>query len=450
MGNGPPGDRRPVHTHRGLSRETEARLAELGRELPPPTGQAARIEAADRAAWFGRRVAAGLAIGLVAALCAGAAAQWLRPLPRLTLRAVVTAIRIPGTPPRLPWPSTGSAALSVPGLGSLGRHDDTQPVPIGALSGVLAAYVILKDHPLTTSGGTGPAIGVTPQTLAAYQAGRAAGEPEVPVSPGESLSELDALEGLLVDSGSDMATLLADWDAGNAPAFVAKMDRSAVSLGLRHTHITEPSGSDAVLSTPSDLIRVAAAAMRIPVFAQIVSLGEVALPESGLQYNPNFVLGENGVVGIAAGSDTATNGCYLFASHSIVGGRTVTLFGAVLGQSGPIGPDAAAVDAGEALMKAALPHVTAVTVLRAGRMVGRLAAPWGASTTVTDSHAVTIPAWPGLSVPVTARPATFTEPVPAGRRVAWLQVPDGSGVIKVPLRTTAPLQGPSALWRLTR
>jgi D-alanyl-D-alanine carboxypeptidase (penicillin-binding protein 5/6) len=341
--------------------------------------------------------------------------------------------------------------LGVPGLGSLGQDRDTRPVPIGVLSGVLTAYVILKDHPLSTGGDTGPTIAVTPQTLAAYQAGSAAGEPEVPVSSGESLTELDALEGLLIDSGNDMATLLADWDAGTTSAFVTKMDLNAVSLGLRHTRITEPSGTDdAVISTPSDLIRLAEAAMRIPVFQQIVSLGEVILPEAGLQYNPNFVLGANGVVGIEAGSDTTANGCYLFAAQKIVSGQTVTLYGAVLGQSGPNGPDVAAVDAGDALMKAALSDLTVVPILQAGRVVGQLSAPWGASTPVMVSRAVTVPAWPGLRVSVTARLATLTVPVAAGTRVGSLQIHQGSSVIEVALHNRAPLQGPSGLWRLTR
>jgi D-alanyl-D-alanine carboxypeptidase (penicillin-binding protein 5/6) len=333
----------------------------------------------------------------------------------------------------------------------LGQDRDIRPVPIGVLSGVLTAYVILKDHPLSTGGNTGPTIAVTPQTMAAYRAGSAAGEPEVPVSSGESLTELDALEGLLIDSGNDMATLLADWDAGSTSAFVTKMDLSALSLGLRHTHITEPSGADdAVISTPSDLIRLAEAAMRIPVFQQVVSLGEVTLPEAGLQYNSNFVLGENGVVGIEAGSDTIANGCYLFAAQKIVSGRTVTLYGAVLGQSGPNGPVTAAVDAGDALMKAALSDVTAVPILQAGRVVGQLSAPWGASTPVMVSQAVTVPAWPGLSVSVTARLVILSVPVATGTRVGSLEIHQGSRVIEVALHNTAPLQGPSGLWRLTR
>jgi D-alanyl-D-alanine carboxypeptidase (penicillin-binding protein 5/6) len=398
-----------------------------------------------------RRLAVGLVVVVVVAVVAGAMVQWFRPLSQPTLQGLATGIRIPGTAPRLPWPSTGEAALSVPSLGSLGQDRDTRPVPIGVLSGVLTAYVILKDHPLSTGGDTGPTIAVTPQTLAAYQAGSAAGEPEVPVSSGESLTELDALEGLLVDSANDMATLLADWDAESSSAFVTKMDLNALYLGLRHTRITEPSGADdAVISTPSDLIRLAEAAMRIPVFKQIVSLGEVNLPEAGLQYNPNFVVGENAVVGIEAGSDTTANGCYLFAAQKMVSGQTVTLYGAVLGQSGPNGPDTAAVDAGDALMNAALSDLTAAPILQAGRVVGQLLAPWGAWTRVMVSQAVTVPAWPGLRVSVTARLATLTVPVAAGTRVGSLQIHQGSRVIEVALHNTAPLQGPSGLWRLTR
>lgn len=445
------GERRGVHTRHGLSRETEARLAELGRHLPPPSEEEAKIIASDRAAWLRRRLAVGLVVVVVVVVLTGGMVQWFRPLPQPMLQGLATGIRVPGTEPTLPWPPKSEAALSVLGVGSLGQDGQTSPVPIGVLSGVLTAYVILKDHPLSTGGDTGPAIAVTPQALAAYEAGKAAGEPEVLVSSGESLTELDALEGLVVDSGNDMATLLANWDAGSTSAFVGKMELDASSLGLRNTRITAPGGADdAVISTPSDLIRLAEAAMRIPVFAQIASLGEVNLPEAGLLYNPDFVLGEDGVVGIEAGADTPANGCYLFAAQKMVSGQTLTLYGAVLGQSGPIGPVAAAVDAGDALVKAALSELTEVPILEAGRVVGRLSSPWGASTPVIVSQGVAIPAWPGLGVSVSARLARLTVPVAAGTRVGHLQIHEGSRLIEVALNNKVPLQGPSGLWRLTR
>ncbi len=395
-----------------------------------------------------RRLAGGLAIVLVVAFVVGGTVQWFRRLPEPTLH--VSRIRVPGTPPKLSWPAAGEAALSVPGLGSLQRGPDSRPVPVGVLSGVLTAYVILKDHPLSVGGDPGPTIKVTPETLAAYRSGSDAGEPEIPVSLGESLTELDALEGLLIDSGSDLATLLADWDAGSASAFIEKIHHYLVSLDLRHTRVTELSGpDDAMTSTPDDLIRLAEAAMQIPVFRQIVSLGEVTLPETGPQYNPNYALGEDGVVGVEVGSDTSADGCYLFAAQKVVNGETVTLYGSVLGQSGPIGPDAAAIDAGSALMKVALSDLTAVSI-PVGSVVGHLATPWGASTPVEVSQAASVPAWPGFSIPVAVQLEKITVPLAAGTRVGWLLIREGSRLVKVPVRSELPLPGAGGYWRLTR
>ena len=285
----PPGARgRPAHARRhGLSRTTEGRLAELGRQLPPPSEEARKIMAADRSSRIMRRVSVGLVVVVVLAVGFGVAVQWLRPVPQPVLVGPTTPVRIPGNAPPLPWPASGEAAMVVQGVGSLGQVRDAQPAPIGGLAEVLTAYVVLKDHPLAANGSTGPSISVTPQTFSAYQAGSTAGQPEVTVAAGETLTELDALEGLLIGSGNDMATLLADWDAGSTSAFVTKMDLAALSLGLRHTRITDPSGADpGTMSTPSDLIRLGEAAMRIEVFSQIVSLGEATLPRPGSATTP--------------------------------------------------------------------------------------------------------------------------------------------------------------------
>ncbi len=406
--------------------------------------------AADRAARIRRRLALVLPIVLVVVLGIGAGVQLVRPLPRPTVDGVTASERVPGVMPTLPWPASGEAALAVQGVGTIGQVHD-EPSPMAGLAGVLTSYVILKDHPLQTGGFTGPSIGVTPEVLTAFRTGSAAGDPEVTVTAGESLTELDALEGLLIDSGDDMATLLADWDAGSTSAFLHKMELAALALGLMHTHITDPSGSDpATVSTPSDLIRLGEAAMQIPVFNQIVSLGETTLPASGLHYNPNFDLGVDGIIGIMAASNAATNGCYLFAAQKTVQGQTVTLYGAVLGQSGPNGPNTAAVDAGDALVKAALASISVVPVVTAGHEVGQLAAAWGASVPVAASSSVNVVGWPGLRVSVTARPAALTVPVATGSDVGVLRVRLGSHVSTAVLKSTGTLTAPSPWWRLTR
>ena len=64
------------------------------------------------------------------------------------------------------------------------------------------------------------------------------------VQPGEKLNERQLLDGLLVHSANNLADVLAQWDAGSIPAFVAKMNATATSLGMTHTHYADASGLD--------------------------------------------------------------------------------------------------------------------------------------------------------------------------------------------------------------
>ena len=185
----------------------------------------------------------GLALLLVL-LGAGAGYQWSRPVPAPVFHATLSdSLRLTGTAPVLPWPTTGSAALTMEGAGSLGRVGSTQAVPIASITKVMTAYVVLRDHPLS-SGDTGPAIPVDAATIAAYQSGLATQQSVVEVSAGESLTEIQALEGLLIPSGNNIAVLLADWDAGSTDAFVAKMNAAAKTLGLASSHFVDVSGLD--------------------------------------------------------------------------------------------------------------------------------------------------------------------------------------------------------------
>jgi D-alanyl-D-alanine carboxypeptidase (penicillin-binding protein 5/6) len=445
-GKGPP----HLGHHRALSKATEERLAALGERIPPMSEEEIKSIARERTARIVRHMAV-LAVVLVVMLAVVlAGAQWLRPLPPPAFRAAVSApLLLPGTLPSLPQPATGSAALSVEGDGSLGRFRSTRPAPIAGIATVLTAYVILKDHPLAL-GDAGPTMPVTQATIAAYQAGVATQQSEAPVALGESLTELQALEGMLVASDDDMATLLADWDAGSSAEFVAKMNRTTQALGLNSTHITDPSGFDSgTVSTPADLIRLGEAAMAIPTFRQIVALGQVTLPGAGLVYNLDYDLGQDGIIGLKTGSDSAANGCFLFAAQKTVAGKNVTLIGAVLGQEGT-SPNTAAVSEADLLVKAAFASIALLPLFPAGHVVGQLVTPWGASAPVLASTSPYVVGWPGLGLHAKVRLVALPSPVHSGTRVGVLRVDQSGHVTGVVLRTSRPLSGPSALWRLIR
>src|SRR5215472_10873119 len=169
-------------------------------------------DAAGRRILWSRVLVAGAVI--VVDVVAWVAVQLLRPVPSMVLTASVTTMPVlPGAPPRPDWPGRAEAAVGLPGIGLLGAHGGSRPVPIASLAKIMTAYLVLSDHPLP-AGGPGPAITVTAADVTAYDSDQRQGQSVVRVVAGEKLTERQALEAMLIPSGNNIAALLARWDAG--------------------------------------------------------------------------------------------------------------------------------------------------------------------------------------------------------------------------------------------
>ncbi|NJC66178.1 D-alanyl-D-alanine carboxypeptidase [Planosporangium flavigriseum] len=374
-----------------------------------------------------------------------------RPLPRGVLHlAVPASLTVPGQAPDLPWPVQGQGRLDVEGVGTLGAFGDGKPVPIGSVAKVMTAYVVLSDHPLD-AGQPDPKITVSPTDVADYQSRAGSDESLVEVAAGQDLTEREALQALLLPSANNVAQMLARWDAGSLDAFVAKMNATAVSLGLSATRYTDPSGLDpGTVSTAADQTVLAERALRIPAFAEIVALPTATLPVVGAVTNWNSLLGTDGVVGVKTGTTAEAGGNLVFAAHVAVAGRTLTLVGAVFGQPGSDTPEqlAAVNDATRKLLAAARQLVGMQTVLPAGA-VGQIRAAWGRSVPVRAVTSLQIVGWPGLTVRVQTR-TTKVDRVRGGQQVGTVTVRNGSGSATAPLRAGGALPEPSLWWRLAR
>ena len=123
---------------------------------------------------------------------------------------------------------------------------------------------------------------MTSDDAAEYQAELHLDESSIAIQAGETLTERQMLEALLTQSANDIAYSLAVWDAGSVAAFVVKMNALAASLGATNTHYVDASGFDPhSVSSAADVLKVAAAGMSIPTFAEIVALPKVTLPLVG-------------------------------------------------------------------------------------------------------------------------------------------------------------------------
>jgi D-alanyl-D-alanine carboxypeptidase (penicillin-binding protein 5/6) len=224
-------------------------------------------------------------------------------------------------------PSEGQTAVGLAG-GRLHTYGAQEAVPIGSVGKVMTAYLILRHHPLP-AGQSGPTLHVDSTAAADYQKRRSSDQSLVEVRDGDELTEREALEALLIPSANNIADLLASWDAGSVPEFVADMNRVSGHLGLTHTHYADPSGFDPdTVSTAVDQTRLAKRVMRDPTFAEIVDEPDVRLPRAGEVKNYNALLGHDGVIGIKTGTTDQAGGNVVFAARD--GDRMIV--GAVLGQ----------------------------------------------------------------------------------------------------------------------
>jgi D-alanyl-D-alanine carboxypeptidase (penicillin-binding protein 5/6) len=336
-------------------------------------------------------------------------------------RTVVAA----GPEPELPWPSSGQAQVTIAGTGRMGRSGSTRAVPIASIAKVMTAYTVLRDHPLG-AGLPGPTITVSAAEAAAYDQQRANGESVVVVAAGEKLTQRDALKGLLIASGDNMAEVLARWDAGSVPAFVARMNRNAGRLGMTSTHFADASGlSPRTVSTAADLVKLAPVVMAQPTLAAVVGMESASMPLNPGMKNYNSLLGLHGVYGIKTGSTTAAGGCLLFAAHRSVDGRRSTIYGAVLGIPG----DRSAIlsnarDAADALIVGAGDSLHRITVLRPGRPVAEYVDAGGTTVQLTVKENVTLTGWSGQEFRVSLVGALHT-----GKPVKTVKVRAPSGTV---------------------
>jgi D-alanyl-D-alanine carboxypeptidase (penicillin-binding protein 5/6) len=235
---------------------------------------------------------------------------------------------------RTVWPAHGQAAFIRAGDPLIHAGPGQHPVPIASVAKVMTAYLVLRDHPLRV-GEQGPTITLTDDDVADTDRRRRQEESVVSIAAGERLSELQALQALLLPSANNIAAALARWDAGSTERFVARMNAAARSLGMTHTRYTDPSGyDDATVSTAADQVRIVERAMRVPAFAAIVATPSALLPVAGIVHNTNTLLGRDGFVGVKTGSDDAAGGCFAFRAVRWIDGKRTAITGVVLGQPG--------------------------------------------------------------------------------------------------------------------
>jgi serine-type D-Ala-D-Ala carboxypeptidase (penicillin-binding protein 5/6) len=372
-----------------------------------------------------------------------------RALPRPQLiRSLPSRHVVAGPLLRLPWPAQGEAVLDLQGVGSLGSAGRDAPLPLASVTKMMTALIVLRDHPITP-GTQGPTITVTQQDVAAYQSDLATDQSVAPVAVGERLTEFQALQGLLLPSANNFADMLAVWDAGSVSAFVAQMNDEAKALDLTGTHYVDPSGFDpANVGTPSDQVLLAETALANTTFAGLVSEARATLPVAGTVRNVDDDLGQDGIIGVKTGSESAAGGCFVFAARREVDGLPATLVGAILGEQGPTPLTSALTDA-EQLAASAFHSLRAATLFSRGQALAHVVVPWARPVPIVTDKALKVIALTGTKVAYRAHYRSPSLNMLSGSDMGTLSVSVGQRQFSVRLVAVGQLRAPAFSWRMT-
>ena len=143
---------------------------------------------------------------------------------------------------------------------------------------------------------------------------------------GEELTVQELLYGLMLHSGNDAAVALAIYCGGTVEGFVQLMNDKAHRLELNNTHFENPHGLDSPnhRSTARDLARLAAYAMKNPIFRQTVSTKNVRVGERSLTNHNKLLWRVEGADGVKTGYTKAA-GRILVSSAQRCGRRLVVV-----------------------------------------------------------------------------------------------------------------------------
>jgi serine-type D-Ala-D-Ala carboxypeptidase (penicillin-binding protein 5/6) len=385
---------------------------------------------------------------LVAAAGAFVDVRLNAPDPAPTVTPVLAGtVRVPAHPVTLPWPATGQGAIAVPSIGIDVASGPEKPVPVASLTKLMTAYVVLRDHPLTLNQ-SGPTITVSQADVDDYEQDVVSNDSSALVTLNEQITEEEVLGGLLVHSADNYADLLARWDAGSIPAFVAKMNADAARLGMLHSHFADPSGINPFsASTASDLLKVAAPDMANAAFASLVKMPSITLPVAGTISTYTPLLGLQGIIGVKSGFTNAAGGCDVLGVVRTVQGKPVLLLAAVTGQEGPDVLALAGLHA-LALVDTVGPLIGSTTVVP-GNQVAAQVGEAGTSVNARTTASASMLTWPGVTATRLFEPARHVTHHPRrGAQVGLVVVTLGTQRVAVPVRLERDVPPPSLLQRL--
>lgn len=117
------------------------------------------------------------------------------------------------------------------------------------------------------------------------------GSSHIGLKKGEQLSFKDLLYGMMLASGDDASNVIAQFIGGSVPEFMKGLNEYLQELGCKDTVLYNPHGlyHPQHLTTPYDMAILTQAALKNPIFSQIVSTTRYTRPKTNKQESASWI-----------------------------------------------------------------------------------------------------------------------------------------------------------------
>lgn len=269
------------------------------------------------------------------------------------------------------------------------------------------------------------------------------GESSIYVQKGERFTLRELVEAAMIKSANDSCLAIAEHLAGSESKFAAMMNRKARELGAKNTHFVNPHGlHDANhFTTAYDLALIARAAMKNPVFNEIIRMqkttikGNAKIGGRRILFNRNKLLFRwNEADGVKTGTTKQAGNCLIASATRVdpITKRPWRLLSVVLHAAGDKWADSTNIIKREGFGK-----YSRITVAKGGEKLADVVVKGGARPVAAIAEReIRLPLNRGEQSALSTEVHSLEReaPIAAGQTIAWLQWNlNGRKIASVPL-----------------
>jgi D-alanyl-D-alanine carboxypeptidase (penicillin-binding protein 5/6) len=214
-------------------------------------------------------------------------------------------------PPPIDTQAVGAALIDVESGRIMYSEKGDVPLRIASLTKIMTAIVAIE------RGNLADTVKVTKNAYAKEGS-------SIYLKLGEEMSLNNMLYGLMLRSGNDAATAIAEHVGGSVEGFVYMMNEEARLIGMTHSHFNNPSGLDDGndhYASANDMAKLTAHALNNPVFKEIVKTKQKKVPNPNEKWDYTW-FNKNKMLTLFEGADGVKTGYTKLARRCLVSSAT--------------------------------------------------------------------------------------------------------------------------------